>query len=357
MRYAARGEYMLITKYYPKEHYATVFNPNTGFFARIEDDGYEEPFWSEHGPELLDISITSWCDRACQVCYRNAGVNGKHMECGDYEHLLRQAASAGVMQVALGGGNPNQHPEFIHILEVTRKKYGIVPNYTTNGRGLSLPIVKASAKFCGAVAVSAYHPYEELWYAVRTLLSAGVTTNIHFVLDDHSIDTAIFWLRDPPPILKTINAIVFLNYKPVGRRAAQPSILRNSHRLQDFFSLIEQAEHPFRIGFDSCMVSGVASYTSIDPYLYDACEAGRFSMFISESMMMYPCSFMDGKAKGEPADQVPLVTAWRNSDLFREFRESLLGHRCNDCCQSHICMGGCPIFEDVNICRSRTKHS
>jgi len=322
MRYAAHGEYMLITKYYPKEHYATVFNPNTGFFARIEDAGYEEPFWSEHGPELLDISITSWCDRACQVCYRNAGVNGKHMECGDYEHLLRQAASAGVMQVALGGGNPNQHPEFIHILEVTRKKYGIVP-----------------------------------WYAVRTLLSAGVTTNIHFVLDDHSIDTAILWLQDPPPILKTINAVVFLNYKPVGRRAAQPSILRNSHRLQDFFSLIEHAEHPFRIGFDSCMVSGVASYTSIDPSLYDACEAGRFSMFISESMMMYPCSFMDGKDKGEPADQVPLVTAWRNSDLFREFRESLLGHRCNDCCQSHICMGGCPIFEDVNICRSRTKHS
>ena len=53
---------------YPAEHYLTLFNPDTGFFIRAEEPGHDEPFWSAHGPEMLDISITNWCDRECELC-------------------------------------------------------------------------------------------------------------------------------------------------------------------------------------------------------------------------------------------------------------------------------------------------
>lgn len=46
----------LIIREYPEQHYKTLFNQRTGFFMRLEDDGYPEPFWAEEGPELLDIS-------------------------------------------------------------------------------------------------------------------------------------------------------------------------------------------------------------------------------------------------------------------------------------------------------------
>lgn len=58
------------------------------------------------------------------------------MSISDYKSVIDQAAEMGTFQVALGGGNPNQHPDFIEMLEYTRSK-GIVPNYTTNGLGLS----------------------------------------------------------------------------------------------------------------------------------------------------------------------------------------------------------------------------
>lgn len=45
----------LIIREYPEQHYKTLFNQRTGFFMRLEDDGYPEPFWAEEGPELLDI--------------------------------------------------------------------------------------------------------------------------------------------------------------------------------------------------------------------------------------------------------------------------------------------------------------
>jgi len=341
---------MLHINNYTKEHYLTLFNPNTGFFARVEDDGYPEPLWSQHGPELLDISITGWCDRNCTICYRNSSPNRNHMSLADYEKVICQAAAMGVNQVALGGGNPNQHPDFCEILKLTRNKYSIVPSYTNNGRGLLPDIIKASANFCGAVAVSAYSPYEELQSALEILINEGIKTNVHFVLDARSIETAIAWLRMPPAFLENVNAIIFLNYKPIGRQKNEGILLRDSQNLETFFELVQNAEFPFRIGFDSCMVSGLVSFTSINSSFYDACEAARFSMFISENMMMYPCSFMESISDGIFVLEDNILDAWQNSSLFRTFREKLLKNNCLDCFNRKTCLGGCPIFKDVNIC-------
>lgn len=341
---------MFRIKHYANEHYTTVFNPHTGFFARIEDQDFPEPKWSQHGPELMDISITGWCDRNCSICYRNSNTKGEHMSLGDYEIVIRQAAAMGVLQVALGGGNPNQHPEFAEILKLTREKYGIVPSYTSNGRGLSSDVIKTSGKYCGAVAISVYSPYEELETALKKLVNAGMKTNIHFVLDAISIKTAVSWLKAPPSFLSGINAIVFLNYKPIGRQPTDQLTLENNQDLNCFFELVQKIEHPFRIGFDSCMVSGLVSFTRIAPSFYDACEAARFSMFVSEDMRMYPCSFMEPTKGGIFVDDDNILDAWQNSSLFREFREKLLADNCPDCSHKKVCFGGCPICKSVNLC-------
>ena len=341
---------MLHIKHYPNEHYATFFNPNTGFFARIEDHGFSEPKWSQHGPELMDISITGWCDRNCSICYRKSNTKGKHMSLYDYEIVIRQASSMGVLQVALGGGNPNQHPDFVEILKLTREKYSIVPSFTSNGRGLSSDVIRASGKYCGAIAISAYSPYEELEAALNKLVNAGIKTNIHFVLDSTSIGTAISWFKVQPSFLSGVNAIIFLNYKPIGRQSSNHLTLRGNKELDYFFELVENKEHPFRIGFDSCMVSGLASFTKIAPSFYDACEASRFSLFVSEDMRMYPCSFMEPTESGIPVYDDNILYTWQNSSLFREFREKLLADNCPDCSHANICLGGCPIFKSVNLC-------
>jgi hypothetical protein len=36
----------LIIKHFDNDRYTAVFNPRTGFFARMEDDDSPEPFWS-----------------------------------------------------------------------------------------------------------------------------------------------------------------------------------------------------------------------------------------------------------------------------------------------------------------------
>lgn len=339
----------LIFKKFPEQHYTVLFNSETGFFLRIEDMGFEPPFWSESGPELLDISITRWCDRECLRCYRKANLFGKHMKLEKYRQIMEQAHNLPVMQVALGGGNPNQHPDFCEILKMTREEYSIVPSYTTNGRGLTKKVLEASAAYCGAVAVSAYSPYNELELAIEKLTSQGIKTNIHFVLDKDSISTAIQWLKTPPAFLSSVNALIFLNYKPLGRIEEKNGLLKESSSLKVFFNEVQKS-HDYKIGFDSCLVSGLVNYTNISPIFFDGCDAGRFSMFISEDMQAYPCSFMVNTHSGTNLENNTLLEAWTTGNEFIKIRQRNLNEKCEKCPKKTICLGGCPNWESINLC-------
>lgn len=333
--------------------YTSFFNSKTGFFARVEDKDKPEPFWSPYGPELMDISITNWCDKNCLFCYKKSNNFGRHMSFDNYRKVIDQAKEMGVFQVALGGGNPNQHPDFIDIIRYTAEQ-GIVPNYTTNGRGITEEILIATKKYCGAVAVSAYPPYTEMEDAISRFSQLGIKTNIHYILDSESIEIAIDWLNTPPNFISMVNAIVFLNYKPSGVMVYQEKMLRKSKRLQEFFDLATSSECNVRVGFDACSVSGVFSRTKVNTSFVDACDAGRFSLFVSEDMKVYACSFQAGLIDGDQlTDQNTLEDIWLNSDNMKSFRDYFKLGRCVDCSVRELCKNGCPIFDNIVVCGNR----
>lgn len=333
--------------------YTSFFNSDTGFFGRVPDEGTKEPFWSPHGPELMDISITNWCDKGCTFCYKSSTRHGKHMELSAYKSVIDQASEMGTFQVALGGGNPNQHPDFIEILDYTKSR-GIVPNYTTNGRGLTADIIEATKRNCGAVAVSAYPPYDETAETIAQLTSNGIKTNVHFILDSESVDTAIEWLNSPPEFLRSINALIFLNYKPSGRKVYEEKMLRNSNRLDEFFKLATSDDAKIKVGFDACCVSGVFARTDASTSLVDACDAGRFSLYVSEDMRVYPCSFQGGLAEGDLLNEdQSLQDIWLNSKNMASFRDYFSSGRCGGCTHRSTCMNGCPLFDDLVVCGNR----
>ncbi|RZR42784.1 radical SAM/SPASM domain-containing protein [Vibrio vulnificus] len=333
--------------------YTSMFNPDTGFFARIPDKGEKDPFWSPHGPELMDISITNWCDKGCSFCYKSSTKNGAHMALDDYKRVIDQAAEMQTFQVALGGGNPNQHPNFIEIIEYTASR-GIVPNYTTNGRGLSDEILDTTRKHCGAVAVSAYPPYDQTATTIKKLADYGIKTNVHFILDAESINTAIHWLKHPPEYLAGINAIVFLNYKPSGRKVFEKKLLRNSAILDEFFELATSPQRKMKVGFDACCVSAVFARTNANTSMVDACDAGRFSLYVSEDLKVYPCSFQVAVAEGNLLDDnTTLLDIWTKSRNMAAFRNYFSSDRCGKCNHRSVCMNGCPIFDELVVCGHR----
>ena len=187
----------VVIRNHPSQHYKTIFSQKTGFFVRVEDDEYKEPFWSNDGPELLDLSITNYCQRCCDFCYRQSNPLGKHMQLSNIENIVKQAKEVGVLQIALGGGNPNQHPDFIEILRLIRDN-GIVPSYTSNGEGLTNEILEATKEYCGAMALSLYNPYNRYEDIIYRITDYGIKLNIHVILKRDTIEWLISWLNDRP---------------------------------------------------------------------------------------------------------------------------------------------------------------
>lgn len=327
-------------------HYKIMFSKKTGFFVRMEEEGCPEPFWAEDGPELLDISITNYCEHGCDFCYRKSNKSGRHIHIDEFTRVLDQAKHLGVLQIALGGGNPNQHPQFIDILKMIREA-GIVPSYTSNGEGLSDEILKATKKYCGAMAISLYPPYERYNELTTYIHSFGIKLNLHVILKTDTIETLIDWLKAPPSWFANINALIVLNYKPV---ASSPSLMVTDRKqLQEFYNAVSECKH-VKVGFDSCCVPGIVNWMNIEPYLLESCEAARFSAFISEDLKMYPCSFMAKTDMYGDLRNSDMIDVWRNHPAFVEHRNKIKNNRCVGCKKRDICNGGCVFMPVINQC-------
>jgi hypothetical protein len=144
---------------------------------------------------------TGLCIKSGVECYQD-GLHSQNpnMSVADFESIARQCKGK-TYQFALGGcGDPDQHENFEEILNIC-KTYGIVPNFTTSGLGMSPDIAKLCKRHCGAVAVSWYRSTYTL-NAIKTLVDAGVKTNIHYVLTKDSIaETSILtvWIHVKEP--------------------------------------------------------------------------------------------------------------------------------------------------------------
>ncbi|MBO7617849.1 MAG: radical SAM protein [Bacteroidales bacterium] len=334
---------------HPSQHYKTVFSQKTGFFVRLEEDGQEEPFWSEDGPELLDVSITNYCERGCDFCYRQSNLSGKHISLNDVVSVVKQAKEAGVLQIALGGGNPNQHPRFIEIIKTIREN-NIVPSYTSNGEGLTTEILEATQKYCGAMALSLYPPYNCYEKLVKRITDYGIRLNLHVILKNDTIDSLTSWFKNPPALFSYINAVVVLNFKPIGG-AGRELMVNDAGQLKAFYESASACK-AVKIGFDSCCVPGIVTWMDVNPALIDTCEAARFSAFVSEDMKMYPCSFMVDTEQFGDLRKDRMLEIWKSHPAFVKHRESIRNNSCASCIHHSVCKGGCVFMPEINQCKN-----
>lgn len=351
----------MIKKIDRKNKFISEFDPKTGFYMRsgiIEDgkDTGKDPFMSSY-PELIDIGIMErcLCAKQCKVdCYQKAiDRTGNNMSLDSYVNILDQCKGK-VFQIALGGaGDVDTHESFEDIVRITRD-YNIVPNFTTSGIAITKEKAAICKKYCGAVAVSE-HFSEYTEAALDKLLEAGVKTNIHYVVSNKTIDTAIQRLKNNS-FKKGINAVVFLLYKPVGLGKEEYMLRNDDKRVEEFFKLVDKGGFSHKVGFDSCFCSGIINHTKhIHKESLDFCEGGRFSMYIDADRNAMPCSFANqDKEWFISLNDHSVQEAW-DSDLFKAFR-STLEKACVNCKDKPSCSGGCPLVNQITLCNREERY-
>lgn len=305
-------------------------------------------------PELADISISNHCTKGCSFCYRNSGNNYEWMSVEDYCSVLEamnHPKYGNVFQVALGGGEPLEHPDFLAIINETVKR-GIVPNFTTNGVFLTEDVCNNIQGKVGAVAISAITLHDIEKDKVDMLHYYGIETNIHYVLSSENIEEATeIACGKYNQLVAGVNAIIFLTYKPAGR-AGFEGVLKRGEDYNAFLNAIgmKNVDRP-KLGFDACFVPMLLSNATFSPMLVDCCEGGFFSVYIDHKKNVSPCSFSGGK-DAYSLDEYDFYDIWNNQ--FEPFRKRQK-NRCknNSCISFENCKGCCPYYPEITVCYER----
>ena len=300
-------------------------------------------------PELADISISNRCTKGCDYCYRASTPEGVLMTLEDYCDVLDSMNSpehGNVFQVALGGGEPLEHPDFYAIIDETVKR-GIVPNFTTNGRMLTADTFERLNGKVGAMAISISRIEEVSLYGDLLKNRNGIRVNLHYILSRNSVEQAIEIIKGKyNELLSDVNAIVFLTYKPAGR-GKDANILRAGDILNTFLQEMRTPKAACKIGFDACFVPMLLRNTQgLDDYV-DFCEGGFFSVYVNERKEVSPCSFSDGKDSFSLNDY-DFYDIWLNK--LQPYRERLTNRCMTKCKAKLVCRGVCPYYPQITIC-------
>ena len=303
-------------------------------------------------PELADISISNRCSKGCSFCYKDSTPNGKVMSVEEYCQVLDSLCSpkyGTIFQVAIGGGEPLEHPDFLNIVDETVNR-GIVLNFTTNGRLLTKKICARLKGKIGALAisVSSIADLKKMRYAIDC--ASGMKMNIHYILSKHSIVEATEMMNGMyNDLLRGINAIVFLTYKPAGR-GTDGLLLEEGKELKDFVEAVKAPKSCCKIGFDACFVPMLMREKAVRNEMVDACEGGFFSVYIDENMRVSPCSFSRGRDSFS-LREYDFYDIWLNK--FKPYRDRVV-NGCKQNCTAHkLCRGCCPYYPQITSCYQR----
>lgn len=109
---------------YKNGNYTVIRDLDSGTLVKMNDlDFLEADF-----PDSFDLKITNSCDMGCKFCHENSLPNGKH---GDIMNAKFIDTLHPYTEIAIGGGNPLEHPDLIAFLKKL-KQLKMIPNMTIN---------------------------------------------------------------------------------------------------------------------------------------------------------------------------------------------------------------------------------
>ena len=112
---------------YKNGNYNVILNLDNGTKIRETIDPEATAFIPET-IESFDCKITNSCDMGCPMCHENSIPNGKH---GDLFAPSFLDTLHPYTEIAIGGGNPLEHPDLYKFLQLCKERK-FIPSMTVN---------------------------------------------------------------------------------------------------------------------------------------------------------------------------------------------------------------------------------
>ena len=181
-----------------------------GVIRQVAEDAPDLPHdpWSDgespgtvtglRAPIVAHWAVTYRCNLRCADCYAGSGPWREPGPVPEVRRRIVERLSAwGVLEVALGGGEPTVVPDFAALLAAIRAA-GLVANVTTNGTYSRPEVLRALAEHAGVVHLSADRPeyldaargvgvFARLRQTASALVGAGVQLGINLLLTPDNV--------------------------------------------------------------------------------------------------------------------------------------------------------------------------
>jgi radical SAM protein with 4Fe4S-binding SPASM domain len=329
-------------------------------------------------PFLVVWNFTNACNLKCVHCYQNAGPIPGPGELTSEERLevIRQVDEMGIPLVALSGGEPTIHPDFLHVVEEGARR-GIYMAVATNGirfadEEFAKRAIEAGLRYV-EVSLDSTKPEEHdgfrgvkgAWElavkGIRNVVKYGggrVSVGIAATVTKLNKDCIEDMVRLGEEL--GVNRVVFFNFIPTGRGKEameldltpeeREDVLRRIYReaTRSSIQVVSTAPQLARVSWQmsggedvlpthftmprSSTLKAVAEFVG-------GCGAGRIYMAIQPDGTVTPCVFMPipvGNLRGEKLKDI-----WENSKVINDLEDKdLLKEPCGSCEYRYVC-GGC----------------
>lgn len=259
----------------------TLFRPSDGtkihltFQEAAVKNGLESSYQAEL-PQLIDLKINDNCSIGCKFCYQNSTPEGAYASPSRISQWLRTFSGEPILEFAIGGGEPTEHPHFLEILQECSQVVESVAFTTKSTAWMDSPdfvseVVKHSRGL--GYSVSSAKEMKAVREKMKGNFPHGFSVTWHVVPDTMAYKV----FQDILNGVRWGETVLLLGYKSVGRAEEKKKLVAGEY-LKRF---IAESSRSVKISVDTSFVQhhqDVLDELKVSSKLYYAQE-GRFSMY------------------------------------------------------------------------------
>ena len=329
-------------------------------------------------PFLIVWNFTDACNLRCKHCYQNAGPSPGPEELSLDEKLmvLEQIDEMGIPVIALSGGEPTIHPDFLRIVEEGARR-GIYMAVATNGirfadEDFTQRAIRAGLRYV-EVSLDSADPkkhdefrgvkgaWEKAVKGIKNVVRLGegkVSTGIATTITRLNMDEIQDMVRLSEEL--GVTRLVFFNFIPTGRGKEireldlspeeREKVLKEIYK-ESISSKVQVVSTAPQLARVSWQMSGgedvLPTHFTIPKSktlravaeFIGGCGAGRIYMAIQPDGTVTPCVFLPIPVGNLRKDKLKEI--WEKNKLINDLKDKdLLKQPCGSCEFRYIC-GGC----------------
>jgi len=251
---------------------------NGNYWKILFDDGTLIKFNKEDKlipeyPDSMDVKITNKCDMGCKFCHENSLPDGAH---GDIMNAKFIETLLPYTELAIGGGNPLEHPDLIPFLEKC-KGLKLICNMTVNQKhfieNYDLLAKLIENNLIHGLGVSLTNPDQEHFIE---LIKQFPTAVIHVINGVHTVNTL-------KKLYDNNLKLLILGYKDFRRGEKYHNKLVDTIKKNLYDELPELVNHFDVVSFDNLALKQLNPKRLLTNEAWDQSymgEDGQMTMFI-----------------------------------------------------------------------------